>query len=73
MTNDELLQQLQSRGLITEIVATRLKRDAIVSGESPEDIIGRERIVPDEQMAALKSELLKVPYKKIDPTPSTRS
>jgi type IV pilus assembly protein PilB len=67
MTNDELLQQLQSRGLITEIVATRLKRDAIVSGESPEDIIGRERIVPDEQMAALKSELLKVPYKKIDP------
>ncbi|HEY5220918.1 MAG TPA: ATPase, T2SS/T4P/T4SS family, partial [Candidatus Paceibacterota bacterium] len=67
MTNDELLQQLQSRGLITETVAARLKRDAIVSGDSPEDIIGRERIVPDEQMATLKSELLKVPYKKIDP------
>jgi type IV pilus assembly protein PilB len=67
MTNDELLQQLQSRGLITEAVAARLKRDAIVSGTSPEDIIGSERIVPDEQMATLKSELLKVPYKKIDP------
>jgi type IV pilus assembly protein PilB len=66
MTSDELLQQLQTRGLITEPVATRLKRDAIVGNESPEDIIGRERIVPDEQVAALKSELLKVPYKKID-------
>ena len=53
--------------MITDAIATRLKRDAIVSGASPEDIIGRERIVPDEQMAALKSELLKVPYKKIDP------
>jgi type IV pilus assembly protein PilB len=68
MTSDELLQQLQSRGLITETVATRLKRDAIVSGDSPEDIIGRERIVPDEKVAELKSELLKIPYKKIDPT-----
>jgi type IV pilus assembly protein PilB len=67
MTSDELLQQLQTRGMITEAVVARLKRDAIVSGESPEDIIGRERIVPDEQMATLKSELLKVPYKKIDP------
>jgi type IV pilus assembly protein PilB len=67
MTSDELLEQLQTRGLITEAVATRLKRDAIVGNESPEDIVGRERIVPDEQVAALKSELLKVPYKKIDP------
>jgi type IV pilus assembly protein PilB len=67
MTNDEFLQQLQSRGLITDAIATRLKRDVIVSGGSAENIIGRERIVPDEQVAALKSELLKVPYKKIDP------
>jgi len=67
MTSDELLQQLQARGSITEAVAMRLKRDAIVGNESPEDIIGRERIVPDEQVAALKSELLNIPYKKVDP------
>ncbi len=66
MTNDELLQQLLSRGLITEAISNRLKRDAIVSGESPENIIGRERIVPDEKVAALKSELLNIPYKKVD-------
>ncbi len=67
MTSDELLQQLRSRGLITDVIVARLKRDAVVNNESAEDIIGRERIVPDEKMAELKSELLKVPYKKIDP------
>jgi len=67
MTGDELLQQLQSRGMITDVVAARIKRDSIVSGDTPEDIIASERIVPGEQMAALKSEVLGVPYKKIDP------
>jgi type IV pilus assembly protein PilB len=66
MTSDELLQQLQSKGLITDVIANRLKRDSIISGESAEDIIGRERIVPDEKVATLKSEVLGVPYKKID-------
>jgi type IV pilus assembly protein PilB len=66
MTSDELLQQLQNRGLITDVIAQRLKRDAIVGNESSEDIIERERIVPDDQIAALKSEVLKVPYKQID-------
>jgi type IV pilus assembly protein PilB len=66
MTSDEFLDQLKGRGLITDAVAARLKRDAIVGDESAEDIIGRERIVPDEKIVALKSELLKIPYKKID-------
>lgn len=66
MTSDDFLEQLKSCGLITDAIAARLKRDAIVSGESPEEIIGRERIVPDDKIVALKSELLKVPYKAID-------
>ena len=53
--------------MITDVVAARIKRDSIVSGDTPEDIIASERIVPGEQMAALKSEVLGVPYKKIDP------
>jgi type IV pilus assembly protein PilB len=67
MTSEEFLQELQKRGLITDVIANRLKRDEIVTGESPEDIIGRERIVPDEKVASMKSEILGVPYKKIDP------
>jgi type IV pilus assembly protein PilB len=57
--------------LITEAIAARLKRDAIVGNELAEDIIEREQIVPDEQLASLKSELIKVPYKKIDPNALT--
>jgi type IV pilus assembly protein PilB len=68
MTSDELLQQLQTRGLLNPTVAARLKRDALVTGKSIEDLIANERIVPDEKVAELKSELLKIPYKKIDAT-----
>jgi type IV pilus assembly protein PilB len=66
MTSDELLQQLQTRGLLDPTVAARLKRDTLVTGRSIEDLIANERIVPDEKIAELKSELLKIPYKKID-------
>lgn len=66
MTQDELLQQLQIRGLLNPTVAARVKRDAAVSGDTPEAIIARERTVPDDAMTALKSELLKVPYKKVE-------
>jgi len=67
MTSDELIQQLETRGLITPAIATRLKRDSVVSGQSPEETLSRERIIPDEQVAEVKSELLKVPYKAVDP------
>ena len=67
MTNDELLQQLQSRGLISEAAAARIKRDAIVRDRSAEDLISEERLVPGEAIAQMKSEILGVPYMKIDP------
>ncbi len=66
MTQDELLQQLQTRGLLNPTVAARINRDAIVAGVSHESIIARERIVPDDAVTALKSELLKIPSKKTD-------
>ncbi len=67
MTGEELLQQAQARNIFPAAVANRVRRDALISGESIESIIWRERIVPDESIAQLKSELLKVPYKKFDP------
>ncbi len=66
MTGEELLQQAQARNLFPAAVANRVRRDALISGESIESIIWRERIVPDESIAQLKSEILKVPYKKFD-------
>jgi len=67
MTGEELLQQGQARNLFTAAVANRVRRDALISGEPIEAIIWRERTAPDEAVAQLKSELLKVPYKKFDP------
>src|SRR5437762_875639 len=66
MTGDDLLQILQTRGLLPPQVATRIKRDALVGNMPAELIIARERLVPDEKMAEVKSELLKVPYMKIE-------
>ena len=67
MSGDELLQQIQSRGLLDAAAVSRIRREALMGNESPEAIIGRTRLVPDEKIAQLKSELLKVPYKKIEP------
>jgi type IV pilus assembly protein PilB len=66
MNDDQLLEQIQKQGLLTPAVASRLKHDALVSGDSVEAIIQRERLVPDVKIAELKSTLLNVPYEKID-------
>lgn len=65
MTSDELLAQLQSRGLLDAARVNRLKRDAIVSGENVEAVMAKQRAVDDEKVAEVKSELLKIPYQKI--------
>jgi type IV pilus assembly protein PilB len=66
MTSDELLQKMQATGLVDAGLATRLKRDALISGESIEAIIAQQRAVDDVKIAELKSQMLKVPYKKIN-------
>jgi type IV pilus assembly protein PilB len=65
MTPEELLQQLQSNGLVTAAVANRLKRDSLISGEPLEAVIAKQRAVDDTKIAEIKSSFLKVPYKKI--------
>jgi len=65
MTSDELLTQLQAKGLVDQTLANRLKRDAIVSGDSVEAIIAEQHAVDDVKIAELKSSLLNVPYKKV--------
>lgn len=67
MTSDELLTQMQAKGLVNESFVNRLKRDALISGESVETIIARQHAVDDVKIAELKSALLKVPYKKVSP------
>lgn len=65
MTGEELLSQLQTQGLLDGTVVTRVKRENLISGESIEAIIAKQRLVDDEKVAQIKSALLKVPYKKL--------
>jgi type IV pilus assembly protein PilB len=67
MTSDQLLVQLQSKGLLDDAAVRRLRRAVVIGNESLEAIISREHLVPDETVAETKSAALKVPYKKIDP------
>ena len=66
MSSDILLQELQNRNLLTPDAITRLKRDALLSNKSIEAVIFEQRIVDDVQLAKVKSEVLRVPYRKID-------
>ncbi len=65
MTGEELLSQLQSKGLVDAATAARVKRENLIGGESVEAIIAKQRLADGEKIAALKSELLRVPYKKL--------
>jgi type IV pilus assembly protein PilB len=67
MTDDELLEQIKKQGLLDAPAANRLKRDALISGDSIETTIAKQRLLDDVKVAEIKSVAVKVPYKKIDP------
>lgn len=66
MSDEELIKKLVEKKLLSEEVARRLKRDAELRGQRVEDLIYQERIVDELAVAKIKSELLGVPYKKVD-------
>jgi type IV pilus assembly protein PilB len=66
MTDDQLLQELQNRGLVRPDVAAKLKREILLSGRSLEELVFEKRLIDDAKIAELKSELLGIPYQKID-------
>jgi hypothetical protein len=61
MTGEELIQQLQAKGLLDEKSAKQVKRDALLTNESVETIIFKQHIIDDAKIAELKSSLLNVP------------
>lgn len=66
MTSEDLLTNLSSNSLISEDAVQKLKRDSLVTGKSIEELIYDRRMVDDEKMAEIKSELLRVPYQKLE-------
>ncbi len=67
MTNDQLLDALRAKRLIKDEDANRLRREALLSNRSVEDLIHEQHLVEDETVASTKGEALKIPYQKIKP------
>src|SRR3989344_2056615 len=67
MTHEELIDALVSKKLLSDAAALRLKRDLSRGDASLDTLISREHLVDDAELAKTKSELLKVPYKKVVP------
>ncbi len=67
MTDQELFKELVKRQIIKAPLAERVLRDGELLKRSAEEILYAERLVNEESLAGVKSELLGAPYKKIDP------
>lgn len=66
MTNEELLKEIQKAGLVEGDVLAKLRRQVLITDESVEAMIVRQRLLEDRRLAELKSAVLKIPYKKLD-------
>lgn len=65
MDDKQLLENLIKNGLLTEIDAQKLAKDAMALGKSAEDLILERHAVSEEKVAQIKSAFLKIPFKKI--------
>ncbi len=66
MENKVLIQELTKAGAITEDAGSRILQEAALERRPVEDLIYETRLVGEEQLAKTKSQLLGIPYKKID-------
>jgi type IV pilus assembly protein PilB len=68
MKNEDLIKKLLEKKIISEEVVSRLMKDAELKGTSVEDLIYQNKLADDVLIAQIKSEILNIPYKKIDPS-----
>jgi type IV pilus assembly protein PilB len=67
MTDNQLLEAIRAKQYLDEAAITRVQREALLTGKSVEALLYERRLVPDVALAELKSQLLKVPYQKLNP------
>lgn len=65
MINDQLLQALQTKGILSADEAVKLKREAMTSGKNLEEILYERHSTDDEKIAEVKSSVLNIPYQKV--------
>lgn len=67
MKDQELLKALVDAKLLGEEESQRLLKESESLKRSAEDIIYSRNLVPEEEVAKVKSAILKIPYRKLDP------
>jgi len=67
MRNQDLLRELVASGSLSTQESDRLSREAESLKKGVEEIIYARNLVPEIDVAKIKSKVLKVPYKKINP------
>lgn len=67
MNDKLLLKTLVSRGHISQDVADRVERDALMTQKTAEDILHERLLADDAAVTKVKSELLGVPATTLDP------
>ncbi|MEK7612163.1 MAG: GspE/PulE family protein [Patescibacteria group bacterium] len=67
MKNQELITALVQGNFITDPEGGRILREAETTHREVEEIIYARNIVPEEELTKLKSKILNIPFKRIDP------
>lgn len=67
MRNQDLIKSLVEAKLLTETAAARVLKESESLKKNAEDVIYAGNLVDEEDLANIKSRLLKIPYKKIEP------
>ncbi|MEK9154852.1 MAG: ATPase, T2SS/T4P/T4SS family [Patescibacteria group bacterium] len=65
MENRILLQELIKQNLLTEETSKKLLQESTLMRRSAEDLILDRRLISEEKLFSVKSQLLNIPYKKI--------
>lgn len=66
MTDQELLNELVSRGTLAPEAMSQVLRDSSTAGKSVEDFLYDRRLIEEKKIAEAKSVLLRVPYKVVN-------
>ncbi len=67
MENKTLIDGLSKEGLLGADIGEKILQEAAFSRRPVEELISERRLVDEDKLAAFKSRLLNIPYKKIDP------
>jgi type IV pilus assembly protein PilB len=62
-----IIEELEKRGILTKEQEKVLKKEVETLGKKEEEVILEKKILSEEELFSLKSEVLRIPLKKIDP------